>query len=239
MITEAIEKIRAMALDAAARQVELDGRPYLLAGEKLTPIYEPEERAIFFTGLESMVDFVKATGYSGLLVVDNPAHVTFFSDVHGKFKQRNGYAETASGFQPFTFSRYLPIEEFIIALMTQFEETDGSEYLLKMVSNMEFVASKTYEDSGTDQTVIAKTGPVTKGKTKIKNPIRLKPFRTFLEIGQPESLFVVRVRGGEGDPMQVGLWDAGNMWRMEADRSIKAYLNEAFHDGQWENVHIL
>ena len=82
-------------------------------------------------------------------------------------------------------------------------------------------------DDGVTQNVEAKTGAVLKTKATIPNPVRLAPFRTFTEVEQPESAFVLRINQN----MQVALFEAdGGAWRQEAMKDIQAYLIEALSD---------
>ena len=53
---------------------------------------------------------------------------------------------------------------------------------------------------------------------------RLRPYRTFLEINQPESFFVVRARQGKPLPeFSVHLADAG-LWKLMAIEAIKDFF---------------
>ncbi|MEB9782308.1 hypothetical protein P4K16_30685, partial [Bacillus cereus] len=56
------------------------------------------------------------------------------------------------------------------------------------------------------------------------NPVQLSPYRTFVEVEQPESKFVFRMREGA----RCGLFEAdGGAWKLEAMNNIKEYLKEA------------
>ena len=61
------------------------------------------------------------------------------------------------------------------------------------------------------------------------NPVRLKPFRTFLEINQPESDFIFRMREGRG--VECAIYEAdGGAWQIEAMQRIKVYIQNALND---------
>ena len=71
------------------------------------------------------------------------------------------------------------------------------------------------------QRVTAKTGVATVGNANVPNPVALKPFRTFVEVGQPESEFILRLKEGA----QVGLFQAdGGAWELNAMANIAEYL---------------
>lgn len=72
---------------------------------------------------------------------------------------------------------------------------------------------------------------VTAGITKVneievKNPVTLRPFRTFAEVEQPQSKFIVRLRDAkEGMPPGVALFEVADYsWKLKAMLSIKQYL---------------
>ena len=51
--------------------------------------------------------------------------------------------------------------------------------------------------------------------------VRLRPFRTFLEVEQPESEFLLLVDADKG----IGLFEAdGGVWKLEAKRNIADYF---------------
>ncbi|MEB9776454.1 hypothetical protein P4K25_31445, partial [Bacillus cereus] len=63
-----------------------------------------------------------------------------------------------------------------------------------------------------------------RGNAKVPNPVQLSPYRTFVEVEQPESKFVFRMREGA----RCGLFEAdGGAWKLEAMNNIKEYLKEA------------
>ncbi|MDF9627266.1 hypothetical protein P5775_32030, partial [Bacillus cereus] len=79
-------------------------------------------------------------------------------------------------------------------------------------------------DDGVSQAVTVKTGVASRGNAKVPNPVQLSPYRTFVEVKQPESKFVFRMREGA----RCGLFEAdGGAWKLEAMNNIKEYLNEA------------
>ena len=63
----------------------------------------------------------------------------------------------------------------------------------------------------------------------VPNPVLLTPYRTFRDIVQPASLFVVRVKAGpSGGLPQVGLFEAdGGAWKLTATDRLKVWLTEA------------
>ena len=72
-----------------------------------------------------------------------------------------------------------------------------------------------------------KTGIASKGEAIVPSPVTLKPFRTFVEVEQPLSNFVFRMKQDRYDGIQCALFEAdGGAWKIAAMREIKTYLKE-------------
>ena len=60
----------------------------------------------------------------------------------------------------------------------------------------------------------------------------LEPYRTFRDIAQPESPYIVRVLANEGRAPSVALFECeGEQWRVRAVNQIKTYLEGALPEG--------
>jgi hypothetical protein len=126
------------------------------------------------------------------------------------------------------YGKYREIEEFIVELQTYFVPSQVVTEILMLISSIQDDGAVTYTDNGLSQQVTAKTGIVTVGNVKVPNPIRLGPYRTFLEVAQPESLFVLRLRKGkDGDPPVCALFLAdGGSWELAAVQLVRTWLVE-------------
>jgi hypothetical protein len=60
----------------------------------------------------------------------------------------------------------------------------------------------------------------------LPNPVRLRPYRTFPEVEQPASLYVMRAKSGQGqDVPSFALFEVEDpVWRAVARASIATYL---------------
>jgi len=75
-----------------------------------------------------------------------------------------------------------------------------------------------------------KTGITRVEETEIPNPIILQPYRTFLEIEQPASPFIFRLKAGpnEASPVCAALFEAdGGVWRLQAITRIRDWIKGA------------
>lgn len=118
-------------------------------------------------------------------------------------------------------------EQMVIALRSMCQDGMDKEYLLELISRIDINTGVSITDTGLTQSVVQKVGAALKDEVPIKPIIRLKPYRTFLEVDQPESEFLLRVTKSGS----IQLRDAdGGAWMLEARRSIKEYLEGLLKD---------
>ena len=118
-------------------------------------------------------------------------------------------------------------QEAIIELRSRFIPTADSEYLLSLIARINNEQGVQSNDNGVSQTVVAKQGVSLLSTETVKQRLVLKPFRTFREVDQPESEFILRL-DKDG---RVGLFEAdGGIWKMEAKDNIKGYFEKHLKD---------
>ena len=111
-------------------------------------------------------------------------------------------------------------------MQSKFLQTGDRELVLKFAGTVENGTVAQYSDDGVTQKATIKTGIASKGAAIVPNPVRLAPYRTFLEVDQPESLFIFRMKE-RADEINCALFEAdGGAWQMEAMQNIKSYLQE-------------
>lgn len=134
------------------------------------------------------------------------------------------------------FGVFEDVEQFIINMQIHFKNNKDLAKILKLVGNMRDEAIKTYGDDGVTQSVTAKTGIATVDEVPVPNPVVLAPFRTFAEVEQPESQFVLRIQRCNDGP-RCALFEAdGGKWELEAISNIANYLSEKL---KGKAVHII
>ena len=207
--------------------LEVGGRPY--ATKKLSPVFEPQPDALTISTLTGLADYINANAdnlvLEGVIVhIESHASVKLLSVLEGGFKQRSSYLHVQSTLKPFNFGQWTDVERFIISLQSQFEQDAMTAALLRLVGNLQDGAVRNFSDDGVTQSVTAKTGIARVGEVEVPNPITLAPFRTFLEIAQPDSRFVFRLKQGDGMPL-CALFEAdGGSWQLEAIKRIRDWL---------------
>ena len=118
-------------------------------------------------------------------------------------------------------------QQAIIEIRSRFIPTEDSEYLVSLISRINNEQGVQSNDNGVSQVVVTKQGVTLMGSETVKPRLALQPFRTFREVPQPESDFILRL----DEDGRVGLFEAdGGIWKMEAKDNIKAYFEEHLHD---------
>lgn len=123
--------------------------------------------------------------------------------------------------------RWLNHEAAVIQLQSMYIPNEDTAYLLSLLSSISKDSKVTTTDNGVTQTVEARKGVALMGNVQIKPRVTLRPFRTFLEVEQPESAFILRL----SDNGEINLIGAdGGAWRLEAVRNIAAYFETQLKD---------
>jgi hypothetical protein len=237
MIKEALEYLIGLKRPEV---VNVDGRIY--ATTPLTPVKLPEPAALTVHTLTAVRDYVLShmdgrvvchSQGSAMLHVESHERVSVIGVLDEPFLQRKRYMEAALVMEPFPYGRFLDPETFIIALQTRFIEDENRNRILKLTGNVTDSLVQTLEDDGITQGVTTRAGATLKGNAEVPNPIELRPYRTFLEVDQPKSLFVLRAKKGMdgGGLPTFALFEAdGGAWKNEAIKNIAAWLNGAMPD---------
>lgn len=95
-------------------------------------------------------------------------------------------------------------EKAIIELRSKFMPGEGVDYLLDLLSRINKENGVTTRDNGVSQEVEARQGISLKALVQVKPRISMRPYRTFLEVEQPESEFILRL----DEDGNVGLFEA-------------------------------
>lgn len=203
--------------------------------KNLYAIQRPLAKGIASASLASIVSYM--TGCCDMLQKDGPMvihitghdHVSLNSALSPDHRVRETYVNTELDIDRFVFDHYLSVEKFIINLQAKFVPCDMTAAILSVVGNITQQAECGTQDNGVTQTVTTKQGIAKIGMSELPRRIPLKPFRTFGEIEQPESEFILRIKGfGEGETPSCGLFGAdGGAWKEEAVNNIAGYFEDA------------
>lgn len=239
MEVQTIEKLE--KLITQNRTVEIDGQ--IFSERNMGPVFFTPKAATlevrsllgFCTYIVSEFDGVKKNDV--MVIVDDVDHVRLVSKLYGKDRKRECLIEAKlSGVDNFSFGRFMTQEEFAIQFRSLFvpSEENDTNYVLSFVSKLTGGTAITTEDDGITQQVGVSRG--VSGKLAVKETakpiVKLAPYRTFREIEQPESEFLLRTRLEENIPT-VALFEAdGSAWRITAMKRIAEYISAVCGDVQ-------
>lgn len=169
------------------------------------------------------------------VVVKDQRGVYVVSQLNGE-TNRDCFIESNAELPDVRLDQYMDLEKFNIQLQSVFVDNDDRKAILKLIGNIKSENVKNQSDNGITQSVEVRQGIADVGMATVPNPVYLKPFRTFTEITQPESAFVLRLREGR-EGVEAALFEAdGGAWKNEARASIAEYLKENL---KGDNVTIL
>ncbi|MEH7122091.1 hypothetical protein V7127_02480 [Bacillus sp. JJ1773] len=187
---------------------------------------EPIASALEVRSLSGLVEYLisEFDADETLMVhVCSPTEVIVFDSLNSN-QNRNEYIRAKAMIPSFTFDRFYDSEDFNIKLQSAFVKNNDRDIMLKVVGNIKEESVQTVGDDGVSQSVVAKTGVATVGNVLVPNPVVLAPYRTFVEVEQPESEFIFRMQKGPA----CALFEAdGGAWKLKAIQNIKDYLKAA------------
>jgi hypothetical protein len=195
----------------------------IFSTQPLHHIKEETASSLQVRSLSGLVEYLKSNFdfHKTLMVhVESPTEVLVF-DSFNRDLDRNFLIKAKAMFPSFSFDRFTDTEDINIKLQSCFVKNEDRDIMLKVVGNIKEEMVSTVGDDGVSQAVVAKTGVATVGNVKVPNPVVLKPYRTFVEVDQPESDFIFRMQTGP----RCALFEAdGGAWKLQSMKNIKEYL---------------
>ena len=194
--------------------------------------YMPYAKAIEMCTLTSFVDYIKANidkmSDKMIIHVVSPTSVKLYSQLDND-RNREYLVEVNAQLPSFRFGDFLDHEAFCIALQSKFVKNNDRDLVLKFAGTVEDGTVAEYGDDGVTQKATVKSGLTSKTDAIVPNPVKLCPYRTFLEVEQPASDFIFRMRSERG--VQCAIFEAdGGAWKNAAMENIKKYLQGKLDD---------
>ena len=121
-------------------------------------------------------------------------------------------------------------------LKAKFVETEELETIMQAAANIKNGTTANYSDDGVSEKTTIKSG-VEFTVVIVPNPAKLRPYRTFAEIEQPESSYVFRIKDSERGPAFKLVEADGGLWKNATMKKIKYYLEFELAD-ELEKHHI-
>jgi len=224
MIKEAIQYIVGLG---NTRVEEIGLQKY--STQKMHLIEEPTLTPLIVHSLSGMADYISSQFDSDekvMIHVKSPTRVECFSSCNVECN-RDRFITAEAMLPEFMFDRYYDSENFNIKLQSVFVQNEDRDIMLKVVGNIKEENVRNIGDDGVSQAIQAKVGVATVSMVEVPNPVSLKPYLTFVEVDQPESNFIFRMRKGP----ECALFEAdGGAWELVAMKNIKDFLAAALEE---------
>lgn len=230
MTKEAIQYLMEQGITPENRLVNFDDDTRWLAfdndgqAQEIHPRIFNAKEPVHLNTLSGMVNYIKSNleriDEKLILQIKNEETISLMGtlEIDGS---RERLAIASAIVPEFSFDRYHDVEEFNIALQSKFVENEDRKILLQVVGNVSEDNVKNVGDDGVSQAVTINQGVSSRADVKVPNPVELAPYRTFLEVTQPESQFVFRMKDGP----RAAIFEAdGGAWRNQAIVNIREYF---------------
>ena len=188
----------------------------------------PMADSISMSTLTSLVDYIKAhidsMADKMVIHVVSPEEVHLFSQLNEE-RNRECLVTVRARIPEFSYGRFIEHEEFCINVQAKFlsDPATDKELLLKFAGTVENGTVAEYGDDGVTQKATVKQGIASKTEAIVPNPVKLRPYRTFIEVEQPVSEFIFRMKDHQG--IHCALFEAdGGAWKNAAMKNVKDYL---------------
>lgn len=226
MLAALVDKITSLA---RPETVTINNQVFSTSQLHLVP-ESPSVTPIQIHSLTGVVDYIKSQfdGREKLLIhIISPTELRLV-DALDHTNDRRVFIKSAALLPHIFFDRYIDREQFQIMMQANFVPTPHSNLVLQIISNIVIKDGEIeLKDNGLTQAVAVSTGAATLANVDIPERVSLKPFRTFSEVQQPSSEFILRLNArGE-----VALFEAdGGAWKLDAIDNIAHYFRIELND---------
>ena len=226
-LKEAMEYIKDLGVRAEKPQVlEICGKTY--ADKNLVQYgKQPKAAPVQARTLSAMMDYIEncSQEFNGRMIIHiySPSEVKLISELDGD-RERECLFQSHAEISGFQFDEWYDQERFMIELQANFEDNEDRKTVMKLAGNIEKKNEQTFSDDGTTQLATMQVGVATKADVIVPNPVELIPYRTFREVEQPASRFVLRIGERRDEPVFKIVEAEGGLWKNTATESIKQYF---------------
>ena len=230
MIKDALKYLVGLG-EAKVMEVELpDGTFQTYSDKPLNRLIKhiPMAEKIEMNTLSSLVEYIKANidtmADKMIIQVESPTRVNLFSMLNEE-REREYLVRVDALIPSFNYGSFIDHEQFCINVQSKFIDDPSTDkaLLLKFAGTVEQGSVAEYGDDGVTQKATVKNGIASKTDAVVPNPVKLRPYRTFIEVEQPVSEFIFRMKQDRG--ILCAIFEAdGGAWKITAMKKIKEHL---------------
>jgi hypothetical protein len=225
-----VSEIKKIVEDNRVQVIEIGERKF--STKQLTEIKPKKDTAsgIRFSDLFSIVEIVKREKEKFVrplyVNIETERSVSVITSLDLDKEREEPYSAVAEG-SKFNFGCSYDYEKFVIAIRSLFVQTEDTTGLLELLKKVSNVDSVEMEDDGVTQKVVAQQGAMLATNLKVAPIRKLAPFRTFMEVEQPESEFLFRLDKNNC----FSLYEAdGGAWKIKAKKNIRLFFEQALNE---------
>lgn len=230
MDRDAIEYIKDVIAAATENHIQIvDGEHFYVNGSKADQVSfrVPETLDLFsLTQVVSCAKMYVQKNQELYINIEDHEKVNIYGVDFNRNGERDhiGAAHFHEVFKKYSDGQYLSQEEFIIQMLSRFQESPARDQLMKTISSIKSGQSIETDDDGFSQKVEVKAGVTLVKEQSLQNLWILQPFKTFPEIAQPAVKYILRVRKGTETP-QLALFEAdGGEWKVRTTQLVRDWL---------------
>lgn len=219
--------------------VDIKGQTFSTERLHLIPD-SPSVDAIEIHSLTGVVDYIKSNfdNRSKLLIhIESPTRLGLIDSLDST-NNRRVFLKSKAILPEIIFDRFVDREHFQIMMQANFVETPDKIKVLDIISHIHVdQGSAQVKDNGLTQTVTVNAGAASLSNETLPEKVMLKPFRTFSEVPQPPSDYILRLNN-QGN---VAIFEAdGGSWQLEAIENIAEFFQkELTEEIEAKNIHVL
>lgn len=222
----AIEKI----IEVSAPNI-ISENGYTYSDKPLKIIKDPTVETMELSTLSSLVKLIRqeASQFTNPIIVHVTSHMTVSvrSGIATSDRSREIPYNVTAELPKFPFGSRITHEEMMIALKSKFIETNELTDLVQLLGTIVEENNMQIADDGFTQSVTVRKGIALKDNKAVNPIVKLTPYRTFLEVEQPECSFLIRLYDGG----YVALHESdGGAWKLKARKNIAEYLKKELAD---------
>lgn len=235
----AVEAIKGSVAPEVKSITAVDGNQYQFSNvpvDLVEPLKQPTAETLKIHTLTGVRDYLVnnkddlALGKVQIYVASH-AEVQVISELQGWHRQRevlvianlNDIFGERSGK---SFGQWMTQEEMAIFLQSRFAVDEVRNNVLTAISKIVLDAAVEADDENLSQRVTVKAGISMREKMNLPSPVELAPYRTFPDVDQPKSPFILRVRKSPEKLAEIALFEAdGGAWKSQAIANIKNWFS--------------